>query len=71
MTPVAPLLALAMVYPLRDLMRSGLNRRVATAGVAIVVGVCVAMFAFFYPLLSASPLTYDSWRTRIWFDGWI
>jgi dolichyl-phosphate-mannose-protein mannosyltransferase len=69
MTPVAPLLALAMIQPLRDLARSRLDRRLAIAGVAIVVGVCVAMFAFFWPVLSASPLTYDQWQTRIWFDG--
>ncbi len=71
MTPIAPFLALGMVYPLRDLVRSGLDRRLAVAAAATVVGVCVALFAFFWPVLSASPLTYEQWQTRVWFDGWV
>jgi dolichyl-phosphate-mannose--protein O-mannosyl transferase len=37
--------------------------RVAAAlgGVAIV-----ALFAFFFPILAALPLTPDDWRNRIW-----
>ncbi|MGH2691083.1 MAG: dolichyl-phosphate-mannose--protein mannosyltransferase [Actinomycetota bacterium] len=71
MTPISPFLALGMVYPLRDLLRSGLDRRVAFAAATVVVGVCVALFAFFWPVLAASPLTYEEWRSRIWFDGWV
>jgi dolichyl-phosphate-mannose-protein mannosyltransferase len=71
MTPVTPFLALGMVYPLRDLVRSRLHPRVAVPAAAAVVGVCLAMFAFFWPVLAASPLSYEEWRTRIWFDGWV
>ena len=71
MTPVAPFLALGMVYPLRDLMRSRLDRRLAFAAAALVVGVCVALFAFFWPVLAASSITYDEWSSRIWLEGWV
>ena len=71
MTPVTPFLAIGMVYPLRDLVRSRLDPRAAVFAAAAVVGVCLAMFAFFWPVLAASPLSYEEWRTRIWFDGWV
>ena len=71
MTPITPFLALGMVYPLRDLVRSGLDKRVAFAASGLVVGVCVGLFVFFWPLLVSAQLTYDQWVTRIWFDSWI
>ena len=71
MTPITPFLALGMVYPLRDLFRTGLDRRLASAAAVLVVAVCVGLFAFFWPVLAASPLTYDEWQARIWFDSWV
>jgi dolichyl-phosphate-mannose--protein O-mannosyl transferase len=71
MTPVTPFLALGMVYPLRDLVRSRLDKRLAVAAAATVIGTCVGLFAFFLPVLAAGHLTYDQWHTRIWFSGWI
>ncbi|MGH2709751.1 MAG: dolichyl-phosphate-mannose--protein mannosyltransferase [Actinomycetota bacterium] len=71
MTPITPFLALGMVYPLRDLTRSTLDRRLAFAASGLVVGVCVWLFVFFWPVLVSSHLTYEQWQTRIWFDGWI
>jgi dolichyl-phosphate-mannose--protein O-mannosyl transferase len=71
MTPISPFLALGMVYPIRDLFRSRLDRRIAFAAATLVVGVCVGLFAFFWPVLASSPVTYDQWRARVWFDGWV
>ena len=71
MTPVSPFLALGMVYPIRDLFRSRLDRRIAFAAATLVVGVCVGLFAFFWPVLASSPVTFDQWRARVWFDGWV
>jgi dolichyl-phosphate-mannose-protein mannosyltransferase len=71
MTPIAPFLALGMVYPLRDLLRSSLDRRIAVGAAGLVVGTCVAMFAFHLPVLAAGQLTYEEWQTRMWFPGWI
>ncbi len=38
--------------------------RIATA---VAVAAVAASFAFFYPILTAAPLTPDAWRSRIWF----
>lgn len=43
---------------------SSLPGRVAIGLPAIAV---VVSFAFFYPMLTAAPLTPDEWRSRIWF----
>jgi dolichyl-phosphate-mannose-protein mannosyltransferase len=73
MTPITPFLALGMVHPLRDLVRSTLDRRLAVAAAAIVVGVCVGMFVFFLPVLDAGQLSYAQWQTRMWWPhgGWV
>jgi dolichyl-phosphate-mannose--protein O-mannosyl transferase len=47
---------------------------VRVAGQAAVVGIAcliVAAFVFFFPILSAWPLTYDAWHARMWFPTWI
>lgn len=72
MTPVAPFLVLGLTYPLRDLLvRSTMDRRIATVAAATVVAVCVGLFAFFWPVLAGATVPYDEWRSRIWFDGWV
>lgn len=43
---------------------NSLRGRVAIGLAAIAVAVS---FAFFYPMLTAAPLTPDEWRSRIWF----
>ncbi|MHB8147582.1 MAG: dolichyl-phosphate-mannose--protein mannosyltransferase, partial [Vulcanimicrobiaceae bacterium] len=41
----------------------------------IAVGGCVALiagaFVFFYPILAASPITWNAWHARMWFSKWI
>jgi dolichyl-phosphate-mannose--protein O-mannosyl transferase len=43
---------------------SSVPGRIATAVAALALA---ASFAFFYPVLTAAPLTPDAWRSRIWF----
>jgi dolichyl-phosphate-mannose-protein mannosyltransferase len=43
---------------------SSLPGRIATGLAALAVAVS---FVFFYPILTAAPLTPDAWRSRIWF----
>jgi len=43
---------------------SSLPGRLATGLAALAVAVS---FVFFYPILTAAPLTPDAWRSRIWF----
>jgi dolichyl-phosphate-mannose--protein O-mannosyl transferase len=69
--PVTPFLALGTVYAIRDLMGVRLDHRLAVAGTAAVVGVSVALFAFFWPILTAATISIDTWQDRMWFGGWI
>jgi dolichyl-phosphate-mannose-protein mannosyltransferase len=71
MTPVTPFLALGTAYVLRDVAGMDLSRRITAPAVALVVAVCVALFAFFWPVLIGDQVTPDAWRTRMWFDSWI
>jgi len=73
-TPMAPFLVLGATYVLRDLSRMRLAGSTARpflpVAVAFVV-VAVAMFFFFWPVLSGQPLSVDAWKARMWFKSWI
>jgi dolichyl-phosphate-mannose-protein mannosyltransferase len=74
MTPVTPFLVLAVVYALRDMadVRIGLDRVRALAPIAGFLAVAaVGMFVFFLPVLTGKTLSYEMWKARIWFPGWI
>ncbi len=72
MTPVTPFLALGMAYALRDGSRLRLGRwRVGAATVALIVLAFVGLFAFFWPVLTASHLSVEAWEARMWLQGWI
>jgi dolichyl-phosphate-mannose--protein O-mannosyl transferase len=70
MTPVAPFLALGMVFALRDIAGSR-RRRVTAPAVAVVLAVSVGVFVFFWPVLTGETITHESWGARMWLDGWI
>jgi dolichyl-phosphate-mannose--protein O-mannosyl transferase len=74
MTPVVPFLVLAVTYALRDLARARLAgsrahpwRPVAVAFVALSVG----LFLFFWPVLTARPITDAAFELRSWFPTWV
>jgi dolichyl-phosphate-mannose-protein mannosyltransferase len=72
MTPVAPFLALAAAYGLRDLSRVGApDRRIFVPTVAALLIVAVGLFAFFWPVLTAQHMPREAWELRIWFDSWV
>jgi dolichyl-phosphate-mannose-protein mannosyltransferase len=71
MTPVTPFLAVGLVYVLRDIAELRLTRRVTAPAVAVVLLVCVGLFAFFWPVLIGEPISRQAWGSRIWFEGWI
>jgi dolichyl-phosphate-mannose-protein mannosyltransferase len=78
-TPVTPFLVLAVVYGLRRLARvrvePGENDDAVRAArpwlpvVVGVVGLSVAAFVWFWPVLTAGSLTTHAWSLRIWFNG--
>jgi dolichyl-phosphate-mannose-protein mannosyltransferase len=67
MTPVAPFLALGTTYALRDLVRSDVRRGVTWAAALLIIAVAVGVFVFFWPILTAEPITLEEWSRRIWF----
>jgi len=72
MTPVTPFLAVGMTYLLRDLAALRLpERRYAVPAALVVVAVGVGLFVFFWPVLTGDRITYEAWRQRMWFGGWI
>jgi dolichyl-phosphate-mannose--protein O-mannosyl transferase len=69
--PAIPFLCLALGAVLDDLVRFRWSRTVAV----VYAGAALALFAFFYPTLTAKPLSPYQRELRIWFDdcdspGW-
>jgi dolichyl-phosphate-mannose--protein O-mannosyl transferase len=73
-TPIAPFLVLGAAYVIRDLAQMRLagsrSRPFLPVAVAYVI-VAVGMFLWFWPVLSAEPLTTAQWSARMWFPSWI
>jgi dolichyl-phosphate-mannose-protein mannosyltransferase len=76
MTPVTPFMVLAWVYLLRDtrFMTGRLFRHwrweISPVAAAIMV-LSVAAFIFFFPVLTAAPISHTAWQARMWFRSWI
>ncbi len=69
-TPLTPFLALGAMLALRDLasVRAGKDRTLLPVALALVLA-SVALFAFFWPVLTGTEITLDAWHARVWFDG--
>jgi dolichyl-phosphate-mannose-protein mannosyltransferase len=67
MTPVAPFLALGAVYAIRDIAQAGAARWIAVPAAALLAVVAVGVFVYFWPVLTADPISLDAWWARIWF----
>jgi len=61
--PTIPFLCAALGL-LAAMAWSSLAGRIATGAAAVAVA---ASFIFFFPILTAAPLSPDEWRSRIWF----
>jgi Gpi18-like mannosyltransferase len=46
-------------------------RWLARAGIGVTVLAIAGAFVFFFPILSAQPITYDAWHARMWFPTWV
>lgn len=73
-TPITPFLVLAATYSLKDLselrVAGSRSRPFLPVAVGFVI-VSVALFAFFWPVLVASPLSLQAWKLRMWFPSWV
>jgi dolichyl-phosphate-mannose--protein O-mannosyl transferase len=47
------------------------SRSMAVAGIGCVVAIVGLSFVFFYPVLSAWPLSWNAWHARMWLPTWI
>jgi dolichyl-phosphate-mannose--protein O-mannosyl transferase len=77
MTPVTPFLVLAAAYSLQSLWDAEPEAGTIRLGRGLVVAylmLYVAMFIFFYPVLTGWHLSYDAWHIRMWMPfkigGW-
>jgi dolichyl-phosphate-mannose--protein O-mannosyl transferase len=81
--PITPFMVLAITYVLRDLAAATIVLRDPDGTLVestrhpylpVVWGyvlLAVALFVWFWPVLTAHPITDTMWRTRVWFRGWI
>ncbi|RZU34428.1 dolichyl-phosphate-mannose--protein mannosyltransferase [Blastococcus saxobsidens] len=72
--PALPFFVLAVALVLQDVVgRPGMSwerRRVGLGAACLYVGVVVATFVFFWPVLTGSPLSHGEWLQRMWFSSW-
>ncbi|MGI4893881.1 MAG: dolichyl-phosphate-mannose--protein mannosyltransferase [Janthinobacterium lividum] len=82
-----PFVVLALVYVLGLVLGPDPSAAVLRAGVAVevalrrrrvgalvaggVVVLCVACFAFFWPIYTAQVIPYSAWQRRMWLPSWV
>ena len=70
-----PFMVLALTFALRDIARSSSTdperRKSGQRVVLIFLGFVVLVSAFWYPVLTATPVPYDFWRAHNWFQSWV
>jgi len=72
-TPMTPFLVLACVYALKDVSEMHLAGSKSRPYLPFVVGsviVSVALFIWFWPVLTGGPLSDAAFRLRNWFPTW-
>jgi dolichyl-phosphate-mannose--protein O-mannosyl transferase len=69
-----PFLIMAIAYVLYKYLISSENERQTIIRKRIIVGglVLVAVnFFYFLPIFTGTPMSYNSWLNRMWFESWI
>lgn len=72
-TPLTPFFVLACVYALRDLSEvhvAGSRSRPFLPFVVGFVAASVILFIWFWPILTAAPVTDAAFKLRYWFTSW-
>lgn len=70
MAPVTPFMVLGLTYVVRDIADvrfDGRRSRVAVGIASFLVAASVAMFVWFYPVLTGGTLSYKQWTYRMWY----
>lgn len=68
---VEPFMILSIVYCAKLLLDSDLKPVVSQSIIAGLFTVVLLCFIYFLPLYTGQIITYDQWKTRMWFDSWI
>lgn len=74
MTPIVPFMVLALVYCLRWMANyrpPGARAQPFAPLAAGIILASVAMFVFFYPILTDVPLSHAAWELRMWLPTWV
>ncbi len=66
--PMLPFTALAIAYFLRRVTQMGAAGRTAVTGYFVLV---IGLFFFWYPLLTAYPVSENFFQKHLWFRSWI
>ncbi|HYJ61316.1 MAG TPA: hypothetical protein VE032_07630, partial [Actinomycetota bacterium] len=72
-TPITPFFVLACVYALRDLSEMHVAGSRSRPYLPVVIGFVAAsviLFVWFWPILTAAPLTEAEFKLRVWFTSW-
>ncbi|MGZ5305590.1 MAG: dolichyl-phosphate-mannose--protein mannosyltransferase [Actinomycetota bacterium] len=81
--PITPFMVLAIAYVIRDLAGATIVLREPDGGTVessrhpylpFVWGyvlLAVGLFLWFWPVLTANPISRTMWQTRVWFHGWV
>lgn len=73
LTPVVPFMVLALVYGLRWMAQyrpQGARAHPFAPLAAALVVTSIAMFIFFYPVLTDFPMSRTAWQVRMWLPTW-
>lgn len=84
MAPMVPLLVLAAVFTARELAEMRIEQRDPETGAIVerstlhpyrpfvwaYVLLAIALFIFFFPVLTGGELSKTAWRLRVWLPGW-
>jgi dolichyl-phosphate-mannose--protein O-mannosyl transferase len=71
--PIVPFLVLACVYLIRDLSEQRVSGSRSRPYLPVTIGfvvIAVGLFVWFWPTLTAGPLSGSDWSLRNWFPSW-
>ena len=74
MAPVVPFFVMAVTLALGDVLgradAGATRRQLGLGALCLYLAVVLLNFAFFFPILTGLPLSYDDWLARMWFPSW-
>ena len=82
--PITPFMGLGITYVMRDLASATIVLRDPDSGERVestkhpylpfvwgYAAIAVGLFLWFWPVLTANPISDTLWKARVWFRGWV